>query len=318
MQNLLSRDPSLWRLGRESRFLWHRLGGQEVTGSFPGRDAVEAAYLSEVYRGEHAYSPAQERRWALRCISQGVPAQYLDLSHDLIEELAGTEIGPFAGTVQSETAPFTLPPLGATFASDVDGPIRMVDKDTGHCWRIPALAQAFPDARFVFVVRNPVDAVRSLVAGWRHPTWFFTYRMDVDLHIGGYSDDVPWGRRWWNFNIFPGHESLVSASLPEVCAEQWAAAMRPVAEHGARLVTQGRATFVAFERLVAQPREVLGSVAEFLNLDAMSLIGDGLGAAYMSMAPGTYDTGAMDIEAAALKVRTALDPVAHLVPETLG
>ncbi len=62
LQHLLCRDPSVYRLGRESRFLWHRLGGQEMTGSFPAVGRIEEAYLSEVYVGERTWErePAAE------------------------------------------------------------------------------------------------------------------------------------------------------------------------------------------------------------------------------------------------------------------
>lgn len=313
LQNLLSRDPSLYRLGRESRFLWHRLGGQEVTGTYPGRERVEAAYLSELYRDERPYTRQEQRRWALRSASQGTPAQYLDLPHDLIAELSTAVVGPFADSVQTETAPFTLPPLDPTFAQETTGPVRMVDKDTGHCWRLPELSKAFPDAQFLFVVRDPVESVRSLVAGWRHPTWFFTYRMDTDLDIDGYSDERPWGRRWWNFNLFPAYESLVNASLPELCTEQWSAAMRPVVTHGMPLVDEGRAMFVTFESIVADPARSLGAIADFTGLAADVLIADGLEKAYMSMTDATFDPGSGDIARHAVTARALLDPVAHLL-----
>jgi hypothetical protein len=316
VQNLLCRDRSVFRLGRESRFLWHRLGGQEVTGRFPGRDVVEAAYVEELFRDEREWTSPEQVRWARRCASQGVPVQYLDLPHDLIEELADHEAqGPFAGTEQSETAPFTLPPLDAEYALDQVGPLRMVDKDTGHCWRLPELASAFPDAQFVFVVRDPVPAVRSLVAGWRHPAWFFTYRMDTDLHIARYSDSVPWGRRWWNFNLFPGYKELLDASIEEVCAEQWLAAMRPVVEHGLPLVEQGRAVFTSYEQIVGDPVRALTELATFTGLDIDAVARGGLDRVYMSMVPSTWDPGPEDRKLADLgaRARESLAPVAHLI-----
>lgn len=316
LQNLLSRDPSVYRLGRESRFLWHRLGGQEVTGTYPGRERVEAAYLSELYRDERTYTRLEKRRWALRSASQGTPAQYLDLPHDLIAELSTAEVGPFAGAVQTETAPFTRPPLDATYANDTTGDVRMVDKDTGHCWRLPELSVAFPDAQFLFVVRDPVDSVRSLVAGWRHPTWFFTYRMNADLNIDGYTDEHPWGRRWWNFNVFPGYEQLTQSPLVDVCIEQWSAAMHPVVTHGMPLVDENRAMFVTFESLVADPTRTLGDIADFTGLATDALVTGGLNEVYMSMTDAAFDHGSGDIPRHAAKARGLLDPVAHLLGTT--
>lgn len=316
LQNLLCRDPEAYRLGRESRFLWHRLGGQEVTGTFPGRQRVEQSYLSELYRGERPWSLEETRRWALRMASQGMPAQYLDLPHELLDELSEDGVvGPFATSVQTETAPFTLPPLGATYASETAGDVRMVDKDTGHCWRLPQLAEAFPDARFVCIVRDPEPAMRSLIAGWRHPSWFFTYRLESELSISGYSDEFAWGRHWWNFNLFPGYQELTGVSLAQVCAEQWSAAVRPVIEHGLPLVDQGRAMFVRFESLVEDPRSTLARVAGFAGLDVDAVVGNGLDKAYMSMASSTWDPGESERELAALAAhaRSELTPAEALL-----
>lgn len=309
LQNLLGRDPSVYRLGRESRYIWHRLGGQEVTGAFPDVARIVSAYLDELYVGERAWTRDELRRWARRCASQGTPAQYLDLPHDLLQELSTDDVGPFADSTQTETAPFTTPPLGADWAADSSGPVRMVDKDTGHCWRLPDLAAAFPDAQFLLVVRDPVDAVRSLVAGWRHPTWFFTYRTDVDLNIRGYSDTHPWGRRWWNFNLFPGWDDLLDVGIEQLCAQQWAAAIAPMAEHGVPLVEQGRGLVVSYDRLVADPARTLQDVADFAGLHAEAVLGDGLDRTYMSMPGSAFDPGDGDVQRAAEEVRPLAEPL---------
>ena len=309
LQNLLCRDPFVFKLGRESRFLWHRIDGQEVTGYFPDPRDIASAYVSEVYRGEREWTQSEQRRWALRCASQGTPAQYLDLSHDLLGELGTDVVGPFADSVQSETAPFTLPPLSPVWAAETDGPVRIVDKDTGHCWRLPELASAFPDAKFIFVVREPRDAIRSLIAGWRHPTWFFTYRSAMTLSIAGYSDIGPWGKRWWNFNLFPGWEGLVDAPLEEVAARQWGASITPIVDHGIPLIQQGRAIVTTFEQIIESPRSTLGAIAEFAGLDGDAVIGRGLDRNFMSMSPSTFDPGSADVGPLANRERSLLDPL---------
>ena len=73
MQNCLARDKTRYHLGRESRFIWHRLHGQEVTGRFPDREAIAEAYLSELFRGERQWSSSELIRWARRCATQGTP-----------------------------------------------------------------------------------------------------------------------------------------------------------------------------------------------------------------------------------------------------
>jgi len=219
--------------------------------------------------------------------------------------------------VPTETAPFTLPPLDPEWATGVGGPVQIVDKDTGHCWRLPQLASAFPDARFVFIVRDPVDAVRSLVAGWRHPHWFFTYRVSTELNIRGYSDELPWGRHWWNFNLFPGWEALGGASLAEVGTQQWVAAMEPLVTDGLPLIQDGRAMVTTFEQILADPQGALGDIAEFTGLDAEAIIGTGLDRAYMSMVSSFFDPGDPDgeIDRLAERARHVLEPLSLYVTD---
>lgn len=291
MQHCLSRDPQVYRLERESRFLWHRLGAYERTGAFPSRAAIERAYIEDLFIDPQPMDDRSLRRWVTRASTQGTPAAYWDLTPELRDEIQAGEswpmAGPFGGSEQDETAPFTIPPESCGWATDAQGPIRMVDKDTGHCWRLPRLAEAFPDATFVFMLRDPVHAITSLINAWLHRHWFFTYHVPEGLRIRGYSDEFEWGGSWWNLNLFPGWEELREASLAEVCARQWEAAVLPMATDGAALVAEGRARFVSFDRLVAEPGDVLTDLAELTGLDRDSVAGPGLSKVYMTMDPST-------------------------------
>lgn len=291
MQHCLSRDPSVYRLERESRYLWHRLGAYERTGAFPAREQIERAYLNELFIDARPLDVPGLRRWIRRASSQGTPAAYWDLSPQMRDEMQAEEswtmTGPFGRSEQDETAPFTIPPESCSWASDADGPVRMVDKDTGHCWRLPQLAQAFPDATFVFMLRDPANAITSLINAWLHPHWFFTYHVPEGLRIPGYSEQFEWGAHWWNLNLFPGWEELRDAPLNVVCARQWEAAVLPMLADGESLVAEGRARYVGFDRLVADPGAVLADLATLAGLDRDSVAGPGLSKVFMSMDPST-------------------------------
>jgi hypothetical protein len=47
------------------------------------------------------------------------------------------------------------------------GPTRLLEKTPKNALRIPFLAQAFPDARFVFLYRDPRETVSSMLDAWR-------------------------------------------------------------------------------------------------------------------------------------------------------
>lgn len=286
MQHCLARDPQVYRLERESRYIWHRMGAYERTGAFPSRAEIERNYIFELFRDPRPMSAVDVRRWVMRAISQGTSSGYWDIGAELRAELSALDppdaVGPFARTEQDETAPFCIPPASCEWALDAEGPVRMADKDTGHCWRLPQLAAEFDDAVFVFMLRNAAAAITSLVNAWLHPTWFFTYRVEQELRVTGYSDRFEWGRHWWNVNLFPGWEELLDAPLHILCARQWEAAILPMLAHGEELVAAGRATYVSYDALVARPQEVLAGVAELAGLDVAAIAGRGLDQHFMS------------------------------------
>jgi hypothetical protein len=99
-----------------------------------------------------------------------------------------------------------------------------------NAFRLSFLRSLFPVARFevLHLVRNPAAAVNGLIDGWCH-RGFFHRAVDIPLRITGYSDRFPrWGRRWWNFDFWPGWEQWSAAPLAEVCAEQWRSAHQAV------------------------------------------------------------------------------------------
>jgi len=85
-------------------------------------------------------------------------------------------------------------------------PIRVVDKNPKHCFRVSFLRELFPEAQFVFLYRSPEANISSLIEGWESGE-YATYR-------------VPWeGERFqWHFDLPPGWKHWVTMSLPERCA----------------------------------------------------------------------------------------------------
>jgi hypothetical protein len=89
-------------------------------------------------------------------------------------------------------------------------------------FRLGFVRDLFPGARMrvVHLTRNPAASVNGLMDGWLHHG-FFNCEVPAPLDIEGYSDRVPGGRSWWCYDIPPGWEGFVGASLDAVCAFQW-------------------------------------------------------------------------------------------------
>src|SRR5690606_4992869 len=92
--------------------------------------------------------------------------------------------------------------------------VRMLEKTPKNALRIPFLDAVFPQARFVFLYREPHQVLGSMIDGWRSGQ-FQTY-----LALPG------WNGPDWSFLLTPGWQALSGRPLEEIVAAQWAATMQ--------------------------------------------------------------------------------------------
>jgi uncharacterized protein (TIGR03032 family) len=115
-------------------------------------------------------------------------------------------LGP--ADLRSDTAALLAAALLAD-AAPVGRSGRLVHESPKNALRVPFLAAAFPDARFVFVYGDPAVAVGSIIEGWRSGR-FVTH------------PDLPeWQGPPWSFALIPGWRDLPPADLGAVAAAQW-------------------------------------------------------------------------------------------------
>lgn len=114
-----------------------------------------------------------------------------------------------------------------TAAQDRDGklvpasnaPFRFLEKTPKNALRIPFLKAAFPDARFIYLYREPRDNVSSIIDAWKSGK-FVTYPQ-----LPGWSPPQP---HRWSLALTEGWREWVNASLGEVAARQWASVNRTI------------------------------------------------------------------------------------------
>lgn len=286
MRHLLERSDDVWTYGREGTTVWeadppalHPRRKQWHSNSLDQSDATPEI-LTTLRRAMIAAVRKPSPDWTLEekldhlefLSAQGVQAHYYDADWAALTDRFPGRIpeGPPGGVDAAETAetpPFTLPPRGRrpTPAEQARG-LRLMEKNNRSTFRIPFLRAAFPDARYVFVVRNPTECIASIISAWLHPRSFFTYKLPDALDIGGYSDVYPWGQHWWKLSLFPGWRELRGSPLPEVCAGLWQAANTALLDEGASLLEQGNAVIVRYEDLCRDPAAQLRRVAEVVEL----------------------------------------------------
>ena len=176
-----------------------------------------------------------------------------------------------------EMTPFVVPrPWQVTGAAQAAGH-QVVTTTPRNAFRLPLLAQVFPNARIrvIHLTRNPAAAVNGLRDGWLH-AGFFTCRSDQPLQIAGYTDRCPsWGSAWWNYDVPPGWREWCERPLVEVCAFQWAAAQRATVEGAAAIgAPLHRIAFEEIARPGPRRGRALSTLARWLEIDPAPLDAD--------------------------------------------
>lgn len=121
------------------------------------------------------------------------------------------------------------------------GPVRMLEKTPKNALRIPFLRTVFPQARFVFLYREPRQVLASMIDGWRSGQ-FQTYP-----RLPG------WDGPAWSFLLTAGWRQLAGRPLEEIVAAQWAATMQVLLDDLAAL-PDGQWIGIEHGRFLADPQ----------------------------------------------------------------
>jgi uncharacterized protein (TIGR03032 family) len=133
------------------------------------------------------------------------------------------------------------------------GPTRLLEKTPKNALRVPFLAHAFPDARFVYLYRDPRETVSSMLDAWRSGR-FVTY------------PELPgWEGAPWSLLLTPGWRDLAGRPLGEVVARQWAATVDILLDDLGAL-DPDRWCVASYDRLVAEPRSEIERLCAFLGV----------------------------------------------------
>lgn len=156
------------------------------------------------------------------------------------------------------------------------GPARLLEKTPKNALRIPFLNALFPDAHFVYLVRDPLPNVSSILEAWRSGR-FVTYQK-----LPG------WNGGRWSLLLVPGWRDLEGKSLAEVAAYQWRTA------HEQMLADLGdlgndRWSSVRYEDFVADPQGIIGGLAQSADLDWDLALPSGLPLSAYTLSPPDPD-----------------------------
>jgi uncharacterized protein (TIGR03032 family) len=132
--------------------------------------------------------------------------------------------------------------------------IRFLEKTPKNALRMPFLAAAYPDARFVLLYRDPRETLSSALDAWRSGK-FVTY------------PDLPdWDGLPWSLLLTRGWRDLRGRPLSEIVAHQWENALTTALDDLEALEPH-RWCIASFDALVDNPNRELRRLAAFVELE---------------------------------------------------
>ncbi len=138
-------------------------------------------------------------------------------------------------------------------ASNRSGPLRFLEKTPKNALRIPFLAAAFPEARFVYLFRDARDTISSMLDAWRSRQ-FITY------------PKLPgWTGAPWSLLLTPGWREWNEKPLHEIVARQWAATARYLVDDLSALAPE-RVVIASYAELTRDPESEIASLCKQIEL----------------------------------------------------
>jgi Sulfotransferase family/Aspartyl/Asparaginyl beta-hydroxylase len=132
--------------------------------------------------------------------------------------------------------------------------VRMLEKTPKNSLRVPFLARIFPEARFIYLYRDPRQVLSSMIEAWT------TGRFRTYPQLPG------WTGTAWSLLLVPGWRELIGRPLHEIVAAQWNAATRLLIDDLEALPVERR-TIAHYDALVADPSAEIRRLSAATGLD---------------------------------------------------
>lgn len=238
-------------------------------GAYARLQRTLEACLSQIDQGDRR-SEADLQRLMLCAVFNDEPWRIGFYDGHTAQDLGN---GFFDDPLKIEEPPFVVPTLRRRPLAPVDvQDAVLLFKSPSDAYRIGMYEQLFPKAEvtYIHLTRGFVQSVNGLMDGWLYPLGFFSHdmsRVGCELAIPGYSDVVPFGRKWWKFDLPPNWRRFTGSRLEDVCANQWCSVHEAILRSGVCGLR------VSFEDFVAAPAPTLARVAAHLGLPPMVLPG---------------------------------------------
>lgn len=156
------------------------------------------------------------------------------------------------------------------------GRVRMLEKTPKNALRIPFIDAIWPDARFIYLYRDPRQTIASMMRAWQSGK-FRTY-----LNLPG------WTGLPWSLVLVPGWQSVAGAELSRVVAHQWATATDILISDLAALPPD-RTRAIDYDDLLRSPHAAITGLANSLDVGWDVRLGDALPPSRMTLTAPARD-----------------------------
>lgn len=138
--------------------------------------------------------------------------------------------------------------------------LRVLDKTIANCFHLKYLAKAFPEAKYIFLFRDPRDNISSMIEGWPYVDRF------------GKSQLTPYLKRHkdatishWTYPAPPGWLNIVNKPLEEICAWSWQQHIKAMLDFIPTLNINDYIS-IKYEDIVNSPIEVYETISRKFDL----------------------------------------------------
>jgi hypothetical protein len=132
--------------------------------------------------------------------------------------------------------------------------IRLLEKTPKNALRVEFLNEVFPDARFIYLIRDPLENISSIMEAWRSKR-FVTY------------PNLPgWTKNEWSLLLSDDWRTLLGRPLVDVATHQWLNANTSIVS-SLNQVSANRVLSVNYQDLISSPYATLEKILTFTDLD---------------------------------------------------
>jgi hypothetical protein len=140
-----------------------------------------------------------------------------------------------------------------SYSLQADGVIRFLEKTPKNSLRIRFLNKVFPDAKFIYLVRDPKENISSILDAWNSKS-FITY------------PNLPEFKDRWSLILLPNWPDLKNKSNAEIATWQWKVCNETILNE-LKEIPNERWQVVNYQDLILNPDKVITKTCEFIGVE---------------------------------------------------